>query len=80
MKLRIYDDDEHPFKNDPRVVKFEPPPRNLRIKEPLFELPDGFQPMNREAYRKRFGHLLPEAARQAFRSDKAIDGVTIPSV
>ena len=68
LKLRIYDDEEHPFKNDPRVVRFEMPPRKIRTTEALFELPDGFQPMNPDAYRRRFGHLLPESAAQTLKS------------
>lgn len=68
LKLRIYDDEEHPFTDDPRVVKWEMPPRRLRIKEPLFELPEGFEPMNKHAYGLRFGHMLPEAALESVKS------------
>ncbi len=57
-KLRIFPSSEHPFQDHPRLVGWEPSPRKLRVKEPLFELPDGWEPMNPEAYLKRFGHRL----------------------
>ena len=75
LKLRIYDEEEHPFQDDPRVVPFQMPPRKLRVKEPLFEVPDGFQPMNRSAYRKRFGHLLPQSALQTLQSTQEATAV-----
>lgn len=68
MKLRIYLDEDHPFKDDPRVVKFEMPPRKLRVQDALFELPEGFEPLNKDAYRKRFAHMLPKEVTDALRS------------
>ncbi len=68
-KLRIFPDEEHPFVGDPRLVPWEMPPRKLRVKEWLFEVPEGFEPLNADAYRKRFGHLLPDAARELLRKE-----------
>lgn len=68
LKLRIYPDAEHPFGDDPRLVKLEPPPRQLRVTEPLLELPEGFEPLNQAAYRKRFGHMLPREMVEELRS------------
>jgi len=65
LKLRIYPDEEHPFKDDPRLVRFEMPPRKLRVQEALFELPEGFHPLNKDAYRRRFSHMLPKEVRDA---------------
>jgi hypothetical protein len=59
-KLRIFPDEEHPFVGDPRLVAWEMPPRKLRVKEGLFEVPEGFEPLNADAYRKRYGHMLPK--------------------
>lgn len=67
-KLRIYPDADHPFKGDPRLVEFEMPPRNVRRKEPLFSLPEGFEPMNRDAYRKRFSQMLPKEVLDMLKS------------
>jgi len=39
------------------------PPRKLRVKEPLWELEEGFEPMNPVAYLKRYGHQLDEKER-----------------
>ena len=47
-KLRIFADADHPFKDHPRLVAWEPPHRALRRKRPLWELPDGFEPFNPE--------------------------------
>ena len=77
LKLRIYPDEDHPFRNDPRVVRFEMPPRKLRVQEPLFELPEGFQPLNKDAYRKRFSHMLPKEVLEALRS-KESPTVSVP--
>lgn len=63
-KLRIYADNEHPYTDRPDVVKFEMPPRNLRNKGVLLELPEGFEPFNPEAYNKRFGHRLAKLKAQ----------------
>ena len=32
------------------------------MKEPLFQLPEGFEPLNSTAYRKRFEHMLQHEA------------------
>ena len=69
-KLRIFPDEEHPFVGDPRLVPWAPMQRRLRIKEALFEVPEGFEPLNADAYRKRYGHMLPEAAVQALREER----------
>lgn len=44
----------------PGLVPWESPPRRRRIREPIFELPEGFEPLNPDAYRKRFGHMLQQ--------------------
>jgi hypothetical protein len=44
------------------------PPRKLRVKEQLFALPEGFEPLNRDAYRKRYGHQLPEEVVQQLKT------------
>ncbi len=45
-KLRIFPDADHPFKDHPQLVHWQPPPRKLRVKHPLWELEEGFEPMN----------------------------------
>ena len=80
-KLRIFPDEEHPFVGDPRLVPWAPQPRRLRIKEGLFEVPEGFDPLNADAYRKRYGHMLPEATVQALRQEESGEAVipaTVP--
>ena len=74
-KLRIFPDEEHPFVGDPRLVPWAPMRRRLRIKEGLFEVPEGFEPLNADAYRKRYGHMLPEAAVQALRQPRDDEAV-----
>lgn len=67
-KLRIYPGPDHEFEGveGAEVVPFEMPPRKLRIKGSLLELPPGFEPFNPEAYWKRYGHRLgKDAAEQA---------------
>jgi hypothetical protein len=71
LKLRIYPNEDHPFKDDPRVVRFEMPPRKLRVQEALFQLPEGFEPLNKDAYRKRFAHMLPKEVTDALRSEES---------
>ena len=61
-KLRVFQDTHHPFQDDPRLVPWTMPPRRLRVKESVFNVPEGFAPLNPGAYRRRFGHLLPEEA------------------
>lgn len=38
------------------------PPRKLRVKGQLFELPEGFEAFNPDIYQKKFGHRLAKAA------------------
>ena len=57
-KLRIYPGPRHDFEGRPDLLPFTPPPRKLRAKGELFELPPGFEPFNPSAYFKRFGHRL----------------------
>ena len=57
-KLRIFPAGEHPFADEPNLVPFEMPPRNLRHKGQLFVLPEGWEPLNPEAYNKKFAHRL----------------------
>ena len=71
-KLRIFPDSDHPFKNDPRLVTYETPARRLRARESLFELPEGFEPLNQDAYRKRFGHMLPKEVVEVLKSKSSI--------
>ena len=53
-KLRVFAGEAHPFENDPRLVPWTPPPRTLRVKEAAPELPEGFAPLNAEAFVRRF--------------------------
>ncbi len=71
LKLRLFPGSKHPFEEHPQLVPWEPPPRRIRIREPLPDLEEGFEPMNPDAYLRRFGHMLPEAAKQAIRSSAA---------
>lgn len=48
LKLRIYGDEEHLFTDNLRLVKLDTPQkRTLQNQGALFELPEGFEPMNR---------------------------------
>ena len=69
-KLRIFPGEQHPFADDPNLVPFEMPPRQLRNKGPLFVLPEGWEPMNSEvrqglhgppscAYKPLWHHAIP---------------------
>lgn len=82
-KLRIFADADHPFKDHLRLIAWEPPPRALRRKRPLWELPDGFQPFNPEAYLKRYGHQLSDEKRasiqQLIRESEEEDGADLTS-
>jgi len=62
-KLRIFPDEDHPFKDHPRLVHWQMPPRKLRVKEPLWVLEPHEEPMNPGAYLKRYGHQLDEKER-----------------
>lgn len=57
-KLRIFPGERHDFEGHPALLPFQMPPRKLREKGELFELPPGFEPLNTQAYFKRFGHRL----------------------
>ena len=59
-KLRIFPGEEHPFADHPDLVPWEMPPRRRRVREALFEVPEGYEPLNPTVYRKRFGHMLPQ--------------------
>ena len=63
-KLRIFLDERHPFEDHPSLVEFEMPPRKLRVKGDLLVLPPGFEPLNPEAYYKRYGHRLARMQQQ----------------
>jgi hypothetical protein len=78
-KLRIFPDEEHPFADHPDLVPWQYPPRRRRIKEPLFDVPDGFEPLNANAYRKRFGHMLsPEKLLNVLESTPGRQSSAIP--
>lgn len=47
----------------PRSVCVQMPPRTLRVKEPLFKLDEGAEPLNPAAYLRRYGHQLDEETR-----------------
>ncbi|CAD7698586.1 unnamed protein product [Ostreobium quekettii] len=51
-KLRLFPGDEHPFAPSD-LVPWEMPPRKLRDKGIGWALPEGFEPMNADAYLKR---------------------------
>lgn len=57
-KLRIFPGEQHPFAAEPNLVPFTMPPRQLRRKGPLFVLPDEWEPLNQEAYERKYGHRL----------------------
>ena len=61
-KLRIYAGPEHGLEGHPALLPFQMPPRKLREKGVLFELPEGFEPFNPAVYQKRYGHRLNKAA------------------
>ncbi len=63
-KLRIFAGEWHAFEGHPELRPFQMPPRKLREKGDLFELPPGFEPFNPEAYYKRYGHRLQKQQQQ----------------
>ena len=71
LKLRLFPGSKHPFEQHPQLVPWEPPARRIRIREPLPDVEEGYEPMNPDAYLRRFGHMLPEAAKQAIRDAAA---------
>ena len=73
-KLLLYPDEQHEL-DAASLVPWEMPPRKLRRKEGLFELPEGFVPMNKAAYSKRFGHMLPRQQIQHMQQQPAPGGI-----
>lgn len=65
-KLRIYPGPGHDIASDD-IVDFQMPPRRLRVKGNPLVLPAGYEPLNSEAYWKRYGHML---AKRGTTSDK----------
>lgn len=64
-KLRIYPGPEHDLEGTgAEIVEFVMPPRKLREKGEVLELPEGFEPFNPQAYWKRYGHRLGKDAQQ----------------
>ena len=51
-RLRIFAGAEHDFEGA-ELETLEPPPRNVKPRVPLLDLPDGFAPVNAEAYNKK---------------------------
>lgn len=45
-KLRIFEGERHDYEGHPALMPFQMPPRKLREKGQLFELPEGFEPFN----------------------------------
>lgn len=62
-KLRIFSDEAHAFVEHPQLVEWQMPERRLRPNKEFYELPEGFEPLNPEAYRKRFWHMMSPAQR-----------------
>ena len=66
-RLRVFAGEAHPpFEGDSRLVPWSPPPRTLRVKgEKPPELPEGFAPLNADAFARRFrahkGFVAPGA-------------------
>jgi hypothetical protein len=52
LKLRIFPGSEHPF-TGMELVPWEPPPRVCKDNRMGWSLPEGFEPMNPEAYVRR---------------------------
>lgn len=71
-KLRVFAGERHPFEDDPRVVPWSPPRRTLRVKEAAPELPEGFAPLNSEAFAHRFRAHKGFAAPSAGAGDGSI--------
>ena len=70
-KLRIFPGEEHPFKEHPQLVRWEMPPRKLRADKEYYEIPEDFEPMNPEAYRKRFWHMMkPEEQQRILEAEE----------
>ena len=65
-KLLLYPGEQHEVQ-ELDLIPWEMPPRKLYRKEGVFELPEGFLPMNAAAYSKRFGHMLPKPQLQGLQ-------------
>lgn len=63
-KLRVFAGEEHPFNGHPQLIPWELPPRKLRPDKDFYEIPEGHEPLNPEAYRKRFWHMMNAEQRQ----------------
>lgn len=70
-KLRIYTGERHDFEGHPQLQTFTMPPRKLRVKGELFELPPGFEPFNPQAYYAKYGHRLGKEQQQEQQADAA---------
>lgn len=57
-KLRIFPDEEHPFKGFP-LVPWSMPPRRTQDKHMSWPIPEGFLPMNPVAYQHRLNCSRP---------------------
>jgi hypothetical protein len=75
-KLRIYAGERHDFEQHPDLVPFQMPPRKLREKGDLFELPPGFEAFNPQAYQKRYGHRLNRQEQQQQQPQAAAAAAT----
>ena len=53
-KLRIFAGERHAFEAHPDLVPWQAPPRKLRQKGMPFDIPEGYEPFNPEAYHRRF--------------------------
>lgn len=70
-KLRIFRSEAHPFVKHPQLAEWEMPERRLRANKDFYDLPEGFEPMNPEAYRKRFWHMMsPTQREQVLRAEQ----------
>lgn len=64
-KLRIFPEDSHPFEDHPALQVWDGlRERNIRIKGDLFELPEGYEPANPEAWWQNSGRLLEQRRRK----------------
>ena len=63
-KLRIFPSEAHPFTAHPQLVEWQMPARRLRANKEFYSLPEGFEPMNPEVYKKRFWHMMTPAQRE----------------
>ena len=61
-RLRIFAGPAHPFAGHPGAAPLELPPRKLREKGPMMEIPAGYEPLNPEAHARRYGHRIAAAA------------------